>query len=50
MNVLFAFGFALIVLLAGAILHEKDMARNCARDGNAHAWLHDIKCEVIDHD
>ena len=38
---LILFGFFL-----GAVAHENDMARNCARDGAAGAWFHEIACEV----
>lgn len=29
----------------GACAHERDMARNFEKTGNAGAWFHDISCE-----
>jgi len=33
------------VFMLGAISHENDMANNCAKTGNASAWINDIQCE-----
>ena len=37
--------WGLFCFLLGSFSHENDMANNCARDGNAHAWFNEIKCE-----
>ncbi len=42
-GVLLAFHF---VLFLGAWLHESDMAKNCAANGNANAWFNEIECGV----
>jgi hypothetical protein len=34
------------IFTIGALAHERDMANNCAKTGNASAWLNEIKCEV----
>lgn len=34
------------IFLIGALAHENDMARNCAKTGNANAWINEIKCEA----
>lgn len=37
--IIFLIGFVL-----GAIVHERDMERNCKTYGNAKAWFADISC------
>lgn len=37
--------WGMICFFLGTFSHENDMARNCARDGDAHAWFNEIKCE-----
>ena len=34
----------LLTVLASAVMHEIDMARNFKNTGDANAWFFDIKC------
>ena len=45
MNQWIAIGLIIFGTIVGAILHERDMARNFHETGNAHAWFVTIKCE-----